>query len=284
MYDINIKNVKKGRAFNWIFIGFGLLFLVIMFIIFFGSILNRNTLDSETTSTDVNPNRHQDSDGDYVYSPIFTYEVDGQTYTCTSGVSSSTGPGEAPHVIHYDSKNPSNCMSDYAEKIDWFILLFALIPTVFIVIGACMNHSISKRIKQIEALNQTGKLVKNLPFHLEESNISVNDRPLMKIVVNYRLSNGETVTLSGDPRYDRKESDEDGKVDLVIDENNPKNYFLDFDINRISGNRSDDYYTGPDLEPAPNTEPATDPEDNQAPTIEPTENSSEPTVPPAIKI
>ena len=188
MYDINIKNVKKGRAFNWIFIGFGLLFLVIMFIIFFGSILNRNTLDSETTSTDVNPNRHQDSDGDYVYSPIFTYEVDGQTYTCTSGVSSSIGPGEDPHVIHYDSKNPSNCMSDYAEKIDWFILLFALIPTVFIVIGACMNHSISKRIKQIEALNQTGKLVKNLPFHLEESNISVNDRPLMKKIIQKIIS------------------------------------------------------------------------------------------------
>lgn len=271
MYDIDIKNVKKGRAFNWIFIGFGLLFLAIMLIIFFGSILNRNSLDSQTMSTSVSPNRHLDDDGDYVYSPIFSYEVGGHTYTCTSGASSSIGPGENPHVIYYDSKDPSNCMSDYAENIDWLILLFGLIPTIFIIIGACMNHSISKRIKQIEALNQTGKLVKNLPYHLAESNITVNDRPLMKIVVNYRLPNGETVELSGDPRYDHKESDDDGKVDLVIDESNPKNYFLDFNINRISGNRSSDYYTGPDLEPAPKSEPAQ-------------EASSSPIIPPAITI
>ncbi len=283
MYDIDIKNVKKGRAFNWIFIGSGLLGTIIMLIIFFSQILNRNSLDSQTMSTSVNPNRHQDG-SDYAYSPIFVYEVDGQTYTCASGVSSSIGPGEGPHVIYYDSKDPSNCMSDYVEKIDWLILPFALAPTIFIIVGACMNHSISKRIKQIEALNQTGKLIKNLPYHLAESDISVNDRPLMKIAVNYRLPNGETVELSGDPRYDRKESDDDGKVDLVIDESNPKNYFLDFNINRISGNRSSDYYTGPDLEPAPKSDPADSPENEEEPTIEATQNSSEPTIPPAIKI
>ena len=30
-------------------------------------------------------------------------------------------------------------------------------------------------------------------------------------------------------------------VDLVIDENNPKNYFIDFEINRLSGNLPSDY-------------------------------------------
>ena len=34
-------------------------------------------------------------------------------------------------------------------------------------------------------------------------------------------------------------------VDLVIDESNPSNYFIDFEINRLSGNQSTDYYNQP---------------------------------------
>lgn len=290
MYDINIKNVKKGKKFNWIFIGAGLVFLAIMLAIFFSSIVNRNSLDAETQSIHTDPNRHEDSDGDMVYSPIFTYEVDGQQYTCASGVSSSIGPGEEPRTIHYDSKNPSKCMSDYSENINWLLLIFAALPAIFIAIGASMNHKIAKRVKQIEALNQTGKLVKNLPYRLESSNIEVNGHPIMKIVVDYHMPNGQSVTLEGDPRYDRKESDEDGKVDLVIDESDPKNYYLDFEINRLSGNRSDDYYVDPNEPTSTNTEsmptstptPAPSPEPETKPISTPTQ--SEPTIPPAIKI
>ena len=280
MYDIDIKNVKKGKKFNWIFIGAGLVFLAIMLVIFFCNIFARDSLDAETQSISTDPNRHEDSDGDTVYSPIFTYEVDGKQYTCTSGTSSSISPGNEPRTIHYDSKNPSKCMSDYSENINWLFLLFAILPAIFIIIGASMNSKIAKRVKQIEALNQTGKLVKNLPYRLESTNIEINNRPLMKIVVDYRLPTGETITLEGDPRYDRKNEDEDGLVDLVIDESNPKNYYLDFEINRVGGNRSDDYYVNPDGTPST---PATQSEPQPELQPEPTP-SSEPTIPPAIKI
>lgn len=280
MYDINIKNVKKGKKFNWIFIGAGVLFLAIMLGIYIGGILTKNSLDAETKSISTNPNRHEDSDGDTVYSPIFTYEVDGKQYTCASGASSSIGPGDEPHTIHYDSKNPSKCMSDYNENINSLLLIFSLLPIIFIVIGARMNMKLAKRVKQIETLNQTGKLVKNLPYHLEQSNIEVNNQPIMKIVVDYRLPSGEVLKLEGDPRYDHKSEDADGLVDLVIDEQDPKNYYLDFEINRISGNRSDDYYVDPDGTPsAPNTQPETEPQPEPQP-----EQSPESTIPPAIKI
>ena len=39
-----------------------------------------------------------------------------------------------------------------------------------------------------------------------------------------------------------------GLVDLVIDENNPTNYFIDFDINRLGGNLPSDYYVEPKKE------------------------------------
>ena len=280
MYDINIKNVKKGKKFNWIFIGAGLFFLAIMLGIFFSSFITRNSLDAETKSISTNPNRHEDSDGDTIYSPIFTYEVDGKQYTCASGASSSIGPGDEPRTIHYNSKDPSKCMSDYSENINWLLLIFGLLPVIFIVIGVNMNLKIAKHIKQIETLNQTGKLVKNLPYRLEESNIVINNQRIMKIVVDYRMPNGQTVTLEGDPRYDGKESDEDGRVDLVIDESDPKNYYLDFEINRLSGNRSDDYYVDPN---APTNTPESQPQPESQPEAQPTP-STEPTIPPAIKI
>ena len=53
---------------------------------------------------------------------------------------------------------------------------------------------------------------------------------------------GTTIILYGDPRYDRKKGDEDDMIDLVIDEKNPDNYFLDYSINRIGGNLVTDYY------------------------------------------
>lgn len=55
----------------------------------------------------------------------------------------------------------------------------------------------------------------------------------------------EKVKLKGDPRHDRKLIDTDGMVDLVIYESNPSNYFIDFEINRLSGNQSTDYYNQP---------------------------------------
>ena len=41
---------------------------------------------------------------------------------------------------------------------------------------------------------------------------------------------------------DRKVADADGMVDLIIDENDPNNYFIDFEINRLTGNLPTDYY------------------------------------------
>ena len=72
--------------------------------------------------------------------------------------------------------------------------------------------------------------------------MSSNNIPIQRIVVDYTLSNGENVTLYGDARYDNKLCDDDGMVDLLIDENNQDNYYIDFEINRLSGNLPQDYY------------------------------------------
>ena len=281
MYDIDTKNIRKSKKFFAIFIIAGVIFAAIMLGIFIASLFKQSTLDSTTTSISVDENGHLDSDDDYVYSPIYTYEVDGKQYTCKSNVSSSIRPGSENKTIYYDSKDPSQCMSEYTKGTNSFILIFTIIPAIFIIIGGIFIHKTNVRVKKVEALNQTGKLVKGLPYRLEQSNIEVNDRPLMKIVVDYRLPSGETVQLEGDPRYDHKESDEDGKVDLVIDEQDPKNYFIDFEINRVGGNRTSDYYVDPNASSDPQTNPQTQPQP-EVPTVD--YSGSQPNIPPAIKI
>ncbi len=245
MYDINLKNVKKGKNFYLIFLAAGLLFLLIMVGILFYNYNKLNSLDSTVTSTRVVVNSHIDDEGSTMYSPVYYYTVDGKEYMCSSNSSSSINPGTDNKTVYYDSKDPSKCMTEYSKSSNKLLLLFMILPLIFIVVAVVNMRKISKRIKLINELNQRGKLVKNLPYRLEETGMIVNNVAILRPVVDYTLSSGSTITLYGDPRNDRKSSDSDGMVDLVIDESNPDNYFIDFEINRLSGNQPSDYYNQP---------------------------------------
>ena len=188
---------------------------------------------------------HIDDEGATMYSPVYYYTVNNKDYTCSSNSSSSINPGTTNQTVYYDSKNPENCMTKYSKSGNWWMIIFAFIPILFIVVAIINMKKINKRIALIKELNQKGKLIKNLPYHLENTGIIINDIPVQRPVVEYTLPSGSTITLRGDPRHDRKSFDTDGMVDLVIDEDNPENYFIDFEINRLSGNLPTDYYHNP---------------------------------------
>ena len=271
MYDINLKNVKKGRLLPILFIGLGTAVLLILGIVFAAIFLGGGDMEGETTSTDIVINTYDD-DGTTMYSPVYEFEVDGKLYECNPHFSTSIRPDDKPSKIYYNVADPTKCQSEAVKSSSWMYFLFLLIPCVFIMVGTFLLLSTNKHIKTVLNLNQTGKLVKGLPYHLEDSNIEINGRRLQQPVVDYNL-NGSMLTLKGDPRYDYKDSDEDGKVDLLIDEQDPKNYFIDFEINRLSGNRSEDYYVDPNA-------PASSPE----PTPAPESSAPKTDIPPAIQI
>lgn len=244
MYDIKLDNVKKGKKFFFIFFISGVAIAVIMIGILIGSTMNLNSLDATTMSTSVEINQHIDSDGNTMYSPVYHYNVNGEEYSCSSNSSSSIRPSESNALVYYDSKKPSKCMTSYSKSSNKMLLIFLILPVIFIALGVVNINKVNKRIKIIKELNTKGKLVKNLPYRLENSNLKVNGVPIQLPVVDYILPSGVTITLRGDPRHDNKLADVDGMVDLVIDENNPKNYFIDFEINRLTGNLQSDYYKG----------------------------------------
>lgn len=243
MYDINISNVKKGTKFYLAFLFVGLFFLVIILAIFISDFFKYKSLDSEIMSTRVEISSYQDTDGNTMYSPIYYYNVKGKEYACKSNFSSSLMPSTENEKVYYDSKSPSRCMPENSSSINILLLTGPVLPIIFIVIAIRNIVKIKKRIKSINELNNTGKLVKNLPYRLENTGMSVNDVPIQRPVVDYIMPSGTMVTLYGDPRHDNKYSDADGMVDLIIDEANPNNYFIDFEINRLSGNLPTDYYT-----------------------------------------
>lgn len=242
MYDINLKNVKKGRGFFFMFFFIGFMFLVIIGGIFVSTLIKINNLDSETISSRVDVKSHRDSEGSTMYSPVYYFRVNGIEYSCDSTSSSSINPGDKNKTVYYDSKDPSNCMTEFSKSNNALLLLPMLIPLLFIGIAVYNFIKIEKRIKAINELNQKGKLIKNLPYRLEATGMEVNNRKIMRIVIDYTLPSGSVVKLFGDPRHDGKSIDADGMVDLVIDENDPNNYFIDFEINRLSGNLPGDYF------------------------------------------
>lgn len=243
MYDIDTINVKKGIKFFLMFLFAGVFLLGILLAILIMNIINYKSLDSEIVPNHIEINTYKDSDGDTMYSPTYYYNIRGKEYKCSSQGGSSIMPSTKNRKVYFDSKNPTRCMTDYSRGNNKWILLFLLLPIVFIGTAVYNIIKVNKRIKLINNLNTTGKLVKNLPYRLENTGMSFNGIQIQKPVVDYTLPSGTTITLQGDPRHDKKVADKDGMVDLVIDEANPNNYFIDFEINRLSGNLPTDYYT-----------------------------------------
>ena len=134
-------------------------------------------------------------------------------------------------------------MTEFSKTTNNFLIIFVILPLIIIVVEIINLKKVRKRLKIISELNKSGKLIKNLTYNLESTNLKVNGVDVERPVVLYTLPSMETITLYGDAIKDNKEVDDIGFIDLVIDENNPDNYFLDFNINRISGNLKDDYYS-----------------------------------------
>ena len=243
MYDINTKNIRKTNTFHLLTLLVGLISFIIFSYIVFLNYKKQYNLDSKTLSTKIEVNATYDDEGSLMYSPIYYYEVNGKNYTCHSNSSSSLNPGTKNKNVYYDSKNPSNCLTEFSKTTNNFLIIFVIIPLIIIVVEIINLKKVRKRLKIINELNKSGKLIKNLTYNLESTNLKVNGVDVERPVVLYTLPSMETITLHGDAIKDNKVIDDIGLIDLVIDENNPNNYFLDFNINRISGNLQTDYYS-----------------------------------------
>ena len=110
--------------------------------------------------------------------------------------------------------------------------LICLFPLIFVVVGFMQIRNVYKKVKRIKKLAKIGTLIQNLPYTMEPTNLSVNNGRLYAIGLDYTLPSGSVIHLTGDPRFDRREFDQDGYVDLLIDLNDISNYYIDFNITK----------------------------------------------------
>lgn len=235
MNRIDYTNVKKSRNIMLIFFIIGMLFLIIMGFAFLRGPIKKTFMDSKVVAISKDSGYHisyDDEDGETaMYKPIYTYEVNGNTYKCETLMSSSKSPSKDDQYVYYDSANPSNCITDYEAKLEPLFFIVLLLPLIFIVLGLTQTRKYNKRIKKLKILETTGVLIKGLPYTMESTGLSVNDREILAPAVDYTLPTGEIIHLKGDGRHDHKYSDEDNLVDLLIDPADPTNYYIDFNIN-----------------------------------------------------
>ena len=232
MYNIDYKNLKAGYSFFAIFLAMGMLFVIVFGYFSWGGAIKKIGKDgiAECIKVDI---KTIDGEEDTTYKPTFYYKVDGTTYAYTLPYSTNVNLSgmKKNKYIYYDLKNPSNCVSAYEAEINSTGILILVFTSIFPLIGIIGISSTYKNVKKVKKLAKTGTLIKGLPYKLIDSNTSINEETLPAILVEYTLPSGETREFYGAPRYDFKTRDEDGLVDLLIDLDDPSNYYVDFDIN-----------------------------------------------------
>lgn len=234
MYNIDYSNIKKEKSFFNVFLFAGIWFflLIILFIFLFAHHEKAYTKSVPSTKTEIIT--YTNDNGDKMYSRAYEYNVDGESYVCRSNMKTSKKPDTNSTDIYYKEDDPSNC---YIKEqlsvlllIPFFILL--LISIIFATIGLVGVKKYNKKIKIIKYLSSNGKLIKGIPYTAIESNVTINNKTLKKIKITYTTKTGETRVLYSEPIYN-KYVPEEGLADLLIDEENPQNYFIDLNIEQL---------------------------------------------------
>ncbi len=232
MFEIDYKRIKKENIGNIIlpFVA-GLGFFLMFGLLELRPIIKKISMDSEAKASYIEENSYIDSNGNRTYSPIYHFSANGGSYICGSSSFSSTPPNSTG-TVYYKKKNPYDCITDYAAEVNKpALIISAILVFSSLAVGVSNIKSTRKAIKNAKYLATNGKLIKGIPYVLEDIPDATN---LRRIAIDYKKDNGSIVRLMW-KIYNHKTSDSDGLVDLLIDPNDPNNYYIDFDI-KFSGN------------------------------------------------
>lgn len=230
LYDVNIKKARGGIGVGIIFFLAGLFFFVILVGIALSGVIRKNSLDGEIKATNISWESHYDSDNGTMYRPIYSYEVDGEFYTCRSNTSSSSRSG-AKGTVYYDTNNPENCMTDFDNGSNVIVICFLFLPIIFMIVGGSQIKTAIKNGNKAKRLAQCGILVKGAPYEIINTNVSVNNRRIKAFSITYTFPDGKTRLLKSQGIYDHILRDGDGLCDFLYDPENYDNYFIDLEIN-----------------------------------------------------
>ena len=227
MFYIDSKSITKRKKLPIVLLIIGIFFITIFGIVYFYGIYRKNSMKGEIIAYKVDPNGHVEKNGNYVYYPIYYFIIDGIEYTCNSSASSTKVPNVTGKVL-YKENNPSECITDYVNANSDFLLLGVALGLVITVISILIIIKNSKAIKKVKNLTTNGVLIKGLPYTMTDTTIEGKKAKIIEI--DYKMVNGTTMHLKGNPKYNYKTSNIAPYADLLIDPKDKNNYYIDFDI------------------------------------------------------
>lgn len=229
MYNINYKKYNKELIIGFILLIVGILFLSLYMSYVFNGAFRKLFLDKKIEATFIDENRIK-KDNSYLYSPVYTFMVNDKTYYCSVLKSSKIKPNKKEFLVFYDSDNPNNCVTEYEATPTIYSYIVLFFPMFSISLGLFAIVLSLKDIKKLHSLEKKGILIRNVIYKIEE--VELKKRKTIKVIgVDYKFEDGSIVHLISD--LPRKNIDMIGYVDLLIDETNLNNFYIDFNLKNI---------------------------------------------------
>ena len=119
-----------------------------------------------------------------------------------------------------------------------FAYFFSFLGLIIMLIGIAGLHTVKKQIDAINRLNESGILLKNIPYKL----VTLDNGSNIILINEFKLPNGDLIKIGDNENIDGIIRDVGDHVDVVIDPNDYSNYYVNYEVNRIGGNKKEDFY------------------------------------------
>ena len=224
MYNIEYKPYTATCIMGLIFISISLIFICVFGFFSYSTDSKMKDMDKETRAFHIVDNCSISNDGDQTCKPIYEYNVDGVNYTCHS-TNNSSNVNHSKNKVYYNSSKPSSCVTQFDKSLVTIFKIVLIIPLILFITGVVFVVKNIIRNRRYMYLSKNGTLHKGLSFSIVKTNASVNGKKVTypKVTMNGKVFKGDNTT---EDLKDYK------KIDLLVDPNNYKNYYLGFNITK----------------------------------------------------
>lgn len=247
MYKVKYRNIIIGIIESVI------LLCIASFVSYIG-ILNEYILPKKIDLEIMSSRMEIITNSNGLYSKKLYYIVNNTEYVCMPNIYFSERPNDNNEIVRYYSKKENICETEYRKNYDFkfdfiFFYEYGFYFIFFIIFIICMIVKI-KEIRKVKELSKNALLIKKVPY--KKKNSSIYTKSAILFIFNYLFPNKIVVDIFVNGKKNELikhfnifrifTTPNEGFIDVLIDEKNPKKYYIDFDINRISGNLDSDYY------------------------------------------
>lgn len=225
MYSIdNILKTNK-LMYKIIFI-FSLVFILFFSIIGLKDIINVSSTYNRKVKSNISEYIPTDNN---MYKKVYYFDADNRQFSCLDSVVINNKNNQIDKkTIYYNFEDPNVCTTNIIKKTNLIVYIFIISLCIPLLIGLIGMIKINKKINKIKMLSKCGKLVKNLQYEVVEMK-KKNGNILYKAKTKYKVKN-QVLILYSESIYDKKLFKEYSTIDLLINENDVNDYYLDFNI------------------------------------------------------